>query len=201
MEGMRPLERMLHSSRFRMPNVFVCLKLEADIEPIRKNPFDKLDGFQFTPDDRHQDRTMLVDSMLCDYCLCPIVVGAIAYDELHFILGIQVLDVLPQILFYHTAGWALEIHDTLDPGINAADIETPPGFNKDFKTLVAEERHQLMHVFLKERIPSRHFDQPASVTFHLFYDRANRHLLTLFERIRCIAIRAADIAVREANED
>jgi hypothetical protein len=82
-----------------------------------------------------------------------------------------------------------------------ADVSTSPCFEKDFKALIAEPRHEFMDGLLKKRLPAGDFHEAAVKGSDFAENIFHRQRLSLFERVRRIAIGAAKIAGCQANED
>src|ERR1041385_6584266 len=147
--------------RLRAPNVLVHLQLEADIQFVAQNPFRKQDRLELSEHDGHQDRRPPVDLKFLDHSFRPVIIFPVSDDKLDLVPRVQILHVLPEVLFHHPARRTLEIDDAPHTPVGPAEVEAAAGFKQKFVPFVAQTRHQLVHGRLEQRLPPPSPPQPS----------------------------------------
>ena len=140
------------------------------------------------------------EAVSCDDVFRELVVGAILYDELDFIVRREPIEIAPVVLAGFAAAGAFDVDDLHDGGRHARDRPMPAGLEHHGPTLREQPVHQRIHIVLQQRLAAGDLDERAAVPLDLSQNFVDRHLPPLVERVRRVAPRAPQIAGRETDE-
>ena len=163
---------------------------------------------------REKQRTKFLQPVLSDLFFGPVVILLRADDKLHFVGSFQVRDVFKTVARHLAAARTFQIHDAAHARIDLRNVVRAAGFDQHRETFVAQCAHEGQGVGLKQRFAAGQFDegqfQIADFKLRIGKKRGesphfgknffHRLLFTLRERIRRVAIRAAEIARRQPHE-
>src|SRR5262245_3031457 len=139
--------------------------------------------------------------MLGDDGARPLVIGTTTDDDLDRIVRRQQLEVLPPNAVRLLRARRLDVDDARDTRIDVRDIDRTARLERHVEPKVTELRQQRGATRLRERLAARHTDVRRAVAAHLGLDLGERAPLAARERVRGIAVLAAQRAPGEADED
>lgn len=190
----------LHTSCCGIPYEFMYLQLKLHRQTITENPFGEQPVFHCSEDGGHENGTSCRQAVLLHHILCPFVICFVRDNEFHFISCCQRSDIFPPVPLLHETARTFDVHNALDTRIDPRDVTVTAGFDHDFIVLIAQTFHQVVNVWLEERLAARDFHEPASVLFNFFYDRIDAQSAAFVKGIRRITPRTSEVARCQADE-
>src|SRR5690606_39125725 len=182
------------------PEILVQLNLKAHGEPLVEYPLRELARFELTGARAEQDRATLVQSARKHELARPFEIRAIADDELHLLLGTQQLEIFQSIARGFPASRRLHVDDTDHSRVDVRHVHRAARFERDAIAGIAEAHEQRKATFLRERLASGHADMARAEGVYALRYGVDRHPLAAMERVRSIAVLAAERTTGEANE-
>ena len=141
--------------------------------------------------------------------LGPFIILRGADDELHLVAWLEAGDVVGEHFTGLAAAGAFPVHDMPYARVALADVVRAAGLDQHGDVQVAEAAHQRVHVFLQQRLTAGDLDErqrvaqlAGEVALFLEFsdDLIDGHCLAAGERVRGVAVGAAEVAAGEADE-
>jgi hypothetical protein len=165
------------ASEVGWPDVFVHLHLQANREGVGENSFRQLPagdgakvgwggfecgmllggGQRLGPG--KQDWAKARQVAFNQDVFGPLIVLMSGDDELDFVGGAQVSEVWPMIARFLAAAGAFEVHDPMDSGIDASEVEGAAGFEEHREAGIGQAGEQRLAGGLQQGFAAGHLDQ------------------------------------------
>lgn len=133
-------------------------------------------------------------------CFGPVVISAVGENELDFVSGSEVEEVLETVLIGLAAAGAFEVHDFDDTRIHAGHVLGPAGFKQDGESKVAKAGEQGENIGLEERLATGDLDHGTIEDADFGDDLVEAHGDPLGERVSGVAPGAAQPTSRKPHK-
>ena len=131
----------------------------------------------------------------------PLVVQATADHELDLVVMTQVLEIGPQIAVRLARVRRLDVDDTHHPGVHRMSVDRAAGLQRNLVAVIAQPFQQRQTAPLRQGFSTGDTDEPSFELCDLVADSVDGMPLPATERVRGIAVAAAQGTAGQANED
>ena len=143
------------------------LNLEAHVQPVFENPARQRGGIHLLGGGREEH---IVDArrqrVLLAFHACPLVVLAVADDELHLIVSAQVSDVAVVVARRLRRARRLEVHDPRHAFVHVGNVERAAGLEGNAEPKVAQTPQKLCAGWLRQRLAAGDGDVLRALLLH-----------------------------------
>ena len=142
--------------------------------------------------------------VVLDQASGPVVVFAVADDELDFVVRAEAVDVVGVVAVGLARGGGFYVHDADDAGVGASvvvEVDGAAGLDEDGFPRVAETGDEVVDALLEEWFAAGDLDEVASVGEGLVEDVVDLARGALAEGVFGVAVGAAEVAAGESDED
>lgn len=168
---------------------------------VGKDPVGQRAERQAFDDRRNEYDAALIELLVSNDVLGPIVVGPVGDYEFEFVQLGQMPEIGVSIFFGFAAAGTFQVHDFDDARIHWCDIDRAAGFEQYCFTEVAEARQQRQNIRLEEGFAAGHFDKLGFKTADFGEDVVEGDWLALVEGVSGVAPGAAEVAAGQSHKD
>ena len=130
----------------------------------------------------------------------PVIVTAVADDELDLIMDAQVFDVRPKIACHLGRGRGLEVDNLAYARVDRTDVERAGGFQRHLVAGFAQTLQQNQTALLRQRLAAGDADVAGAVARHFVQYGRDRPPVAAVKTVGGIAVHAAQRTTGQAHE-